>query len=70
MNPKEKASLFLRPYNAKIYISRLSVTTKKSRTRRVPRPLAAGCHGEGEAGEAEEAGRCSPQRGPNQKGFG
>ena len=71
MNPKEKAHPFFYVLTMqKIYISRLSVTTKKSRTRRVPRPLAAGCHGEGEAGEAGETGRCSPQRGPNQKGFG
>ena len=64
---RKGTSLFLRPYNAKIYISRLSVTTKKSRTPPVPRPQL-GCHGKG---EAVEAGRCSsPQRGPNQKGFG
>ena len=36
---RKGTSLFLRPYNAKIYISRLSVTTQKSRT--PPRSAAA-----------------------------
>ena len=42
MNPKEKAHPFFYVLTMqKIYISRLSVTTKKSRTPPVPRPLGA-----------------------------
>ena len=65
MNPKEEA-------HPSFYVS-AGPTSASHGPQISDAPCSAAvaeCHGEGEAGEAGEAGRCSPQRGPNQKGFG
>ena len=66
MNPKEKAHPFFYVLTMqKIYISRLSVTTKKSRTPPVPRPLGAMAKA-----KLAKLDAAHLKRGPNQKGFG